>query len=104
MATVQVTRIENSSSKAGSNCLPSVPVNKSTLTTTGSAQTISFNAGVLDGNHETLWAISVTGANIWVQCGLTPTAASGSDWLVMDGAPPLVLRAMTNNETVSIYG
>jgi len=59
-----------------------VPVSKETLTSGASSAT-----GTLAGADGQYWYIDILsgGGNAWVQFGTVPTAAAGSDFLLVDG-------------------
>lgn len=49
---------------------------------TSSATSQSSSAATRGGD---VAIVTVSGGNVWVQIGTNPTAASGADWLVLDG-------------------
>jgi hypothetical protein len=59
-------------------------VGAQSITTTGSSQQSSVVSGA-NHNASQFWILTATGGNVWVKFGTNPTAAAGSDWLILDG-------------------
>lgn len=61
----------------------STPTTAETITTSGASQQSSNSVQAADDNE--YWVISVSGGDVWVKFGSSPTAAAGDEWLINDG-------------------
>ncbi len=61
----------------------SLPTSASSITTSGTSQQSSNSVQAADDNE--YWVITVSGGDVWVKFGASPTAAAGDDWLINDG-------------------
>ncbi len=61
----------------------SLPTSASSITTSGTSQQSSNSVQTADDNE--YWVITVSGGDVWVKFGASPTAAAGDEWLINDG-------------------
>lgn len=57
-----------------------IPSKAESIATSGTSQASTNAAG-----NEDCCQLTVTGGNVWVKFGAAPTAAAGSDYLLIDG-------------------
>lgn len=57
-----------------------IPSKAEAITTSGTSQASTNAAG-----NEDCCQLTVTGGNVWIKFGAAPTAAAGSDYLIIDG-------------------
>lgn len=77
-----------------------VPYGAAVLTSSAASQTFGVTAPAdADGMF---WVISAQGGNVWAAFGPTPTAVAGTHYLVIGGAPPLMLAASGNQKCAVI--
>lgn len=84
MATISVVFSEVSGGSAGGGARPvsdGIPLSAEYIASTGSSKQ-SVNSSPSPTCYCT---ITATGGGVWVKFGENPTAAAGSDWLVLNG-------------------
>lgn len=57
-----------------------VPGSVQSITSSGTSAASTITAG-----NDEICQITATGGNVWVKFGSAPTAAAGSDYLILDG-------------------
>lgn len=55
-----------------------------TITSSGASQATTAAAPAGDEGVR-FWSVTAVGGNVWIKFGAAPVAASGQDWLVLDG-------------------
>lgn len=90
MSTVHVVLSRVNSMGSDGDNIPVVsgtPTAKQTLTGGASSVASTITAANVEarGVAGLVWAITARDADIWVKFGTAPTAAAGSDWLIMTG-------------------
>lgn len=86
MATLSIVLVRsNTVSRWGDGPLPvplSVPTGAQSVTTSGSSAQSSITGSMALSD---VWVVTATGGNAWLKFGANPTAAAGSDWLILAG-------------------
>jgi hypothetical protein len=63
----------------------SVPMESEAISTSGTSQATTAAVPGTNRFSDHVWIVSVSGGNVWVKFGATPTAAAGNDWLIQSG-------------------
>lgn len=71
--------------KGAAALLPGTTAEAAETLASGGASTASTIAAGSTDAPARFWSITAVGGNVWVKFGTAPVAASGQDWLVLDG-------------------
>ncbi|MGB3830908.1 MAG: hypothetical protein WA975_03480 [Mesorhizobium sp.] len=55
------------------------------ITTSGTSQKSTIGSTGVYGAFGSYWILTASGGDMWVKFGTDPTAAAGSQWLILDG-------------------
>jgi hypothetical protein len=85
MATVHIViaEVENRAERSGATIpvIKSIPKSVETITTTVTSQPSTIETVESDD----FWSVTATGGNVWIEFGITPVAAPGRGWLILNG-------------------
>jgi len=87
---------------------PGVPVGKSipllaeSKTSSGTSSAGSTAIGPDTNFSDLYWLITVSGGNVWMKFGADPTAAAGSDHLILDGAQDVAYAVSIATEKFAV--